>query len=74
VSRSPGSLPAILLLRNSTAKGAKKYEKAKYAASKYREHTQIWRNLTTKMHIEPRTFGSMVRGHEGFGEKTLSTA
>jgi hypothetical protein len=22
-------------------------------------------------HIEPRTFGSMVRGHEGFGEKIL---
>jgi hypothetical protein len=33
--------PAILLLRNSTAKGAKKHEKAKYAASKYRENIQI---------------------------------
>jgi hypothetical protein len=31
-------LSAILLLRNSTAK---KHEKAKYAASKYRENTQI---------------------------------
>jgi hypothetical protein len=60
---------AILLLRNSTAKGTKRREKGKYTTSKSREHTQIWRNLTTKMHIEP-----MVRGHEGFGEKTLSTA
>jgi hypothetical protein len=33
--------PAMLLL-NSTAKGAKRYEKGKYPPSKYRENIQIW--------------------------------
>jgi hypothetical protein len=39
--KSKRRCPAMLLLRNSTAKGAKKYEKTKYTASKYRENTQI---------------------------------
>jgi hypothetical protein len=33
--------PAVLLLKNSTAKGAKRHEKAKYATSKYRKNIQI---------------------------------
>jgi hypothetical protein len=41
MSRGILAVAAILLLRNSTAKGAKKHEKAKYTASKYRENTQI---------------------------------
>jgi hypothetical protein len=32
---------AILLLRNSTAKGAKRHEKGKYTTCKHRENTQI---------------------------------
>jgi hypothetical protein len=34
-------IPAVLLLRNSTAKDTKRHKKGKYPTSKYRENTQI---------------------------------